>query len=71
MSSNRGRSVRLRAEKRPELDVQRFARAILALGALLKLEAEREAAANSSKPVGNGRSSKDGAGQDDGAEAAP
>jgi len=40
MSSNAGRSVRLRPERRPSLDVERFARAILALSALLKLQAE-------------------------------
>lgn len=40
MSSRNGRSVRLRAEKRSELDVRRFARAIIALSDLLAREAD-------------------------------
>ena len=39
MSSN-GRSVRVRGEKREQLDVARFARAVLALYAQLQAEAK-------------------------------
>lgn len=38
--SSKGRSIRVRGEKREQLDVQRFARAVLALPAQLLQEAK-------------------------------
>ena len=58
MSSN-GRSVRVRGEKREQLDVARFARAVLALYAQLQAEAKvaAEASAEPSKSPADGGTS--------------
>ena len=58
MSSN-GRSVRVRGEKREQLDVARFARAVLALYAQLQAEAKAaaDASAEQSKSPADGGTS--------------